>query len=102
MQVTREEASNVTISSGNTLGGVAGGSAINANILLEEGLSSSATVIQNGGSNLTIDGTATALGMFGGGMSVGVGERGTATSIVNGTSKVTIDTALIAASLKVL
>ena len=91
LQVTREEATNVTISSGNVLGGVAGGSAINVNAMVLAGKSSSA-VIQNNGSNLTIDGSANALGMFGGGMSVAAGANGTATSTVNGLSKVTIDT----------
>lgn len=100
MDVTRENPSNVTISSGNVLGGVAGGTAININLFLPEDMSSKTTFTQNGGSNLTINGTATALGIFGGGMSVGVGERGTATSIVNGTSKVTIDTTVNSSQLE--
>lgn len=92
LEVTRDESSKVELSSGITLGGVAGGSAINANVMLEDGVTSSATTIQNGGSNLIIQGTSSALGMFGGGMSVAVGPNGTATSIVNGASNVKVDT----------
>ncbi len=92
LEVTRDESSKVELSSGITLGGVAGGSAINANVMLKDGVTSSATTIQNGSSNLIIKGTSSALGMFGGGMSVAVGPNGTATSIVNGTSNVKVNT----------